>query len=296
MVGQQAPQLAQTMENGYLDGDLMLAEPSGPSYEQHLADTDVPAHEQHSATESADVDRNPSPHKAPRLMTLPDAADAACPEVSTVGQTYVPTWEQPTAPASPPRTPKTIAARSTTPPPTTPRNKTIAARSTTPPPMVQKHSHLNQRPPLLRALQRNSAHQVRVVLSATPEAAKEPFEDHNWEPPICCAVRLKCGAEIVQLLLDHGASPDEKDIHGHTPIQILQKQQDLVKASAKHQPFPPLPLPMPGRHELASIFPQAAGLVSDASVYLKADFLDCEPAGMRHQEVLDILKAKAVSA
>jgi len=102
--------------------------------------------------------------------------------------------------------------------PRTPRTKK-APRSTTPPPLVPKWKLT--RPQLLQALQKNSVKDVHSVLEHAPEAAGELFWDHDVEPPLCCAVRLGCEPAIVKLLLENGASPETKDMHGRTPAQIL---------------------------------------------------------------------------
>lgn len=102
--------------------------------------------------------------------------------------------------------------------PRTPRT-TKTQRFTTPPPLVPKWKL--PRPQLLQALQKNSVKDVRAVLQQSPEAASEPFWDHDVEPPLCCALRLRCEPAIVELLLHSGASPETKDMRGRTPVQIL---------------------------------------------------------------------------
>jgi ankyrin repeat protein len=67
----------------------------------------------------------------------------------------------------------------------------------------------------------DSYEQVRYSLEKDPEAATSIFLDHDWEPPLCAAVRLGCDGEIVQLLLDHGADVNATDMKGRTPITIL---------------------------------------------------------------------------
>lgn len=61
---------------------------------------------------------------------------------------------------------------------------------------------------------------IRSALQQNPEIVNEPFWDHDCEPPLCCAVRLKRPASIVRLLMDHGARTDAIDVHGRTPAQI----------------------------------------------------------------------------
>lgn len=76
---------------------------------------------------------------------------------------------------------------------------------------------------LLRALQRKSVEQVRAILQHDPEAAREVFWDHDFEPPLCAAVRLECSADIVRLLLEYGADPQVKNMRGFTPSRMLQE-------------------------------------------------------------------------
>jgi len=68
-----------------------------------------------------------------------------------------------------------------------------------------------------------SVEKVHAALLEDPEAANEPFWDHGCDPPLCYAVHLRCGADIVKLLLDHGAHPDSRDMHGRTPAEILRQ-------------------------------------------------------------------------
>jgi len=42
------------------------------------------------------------------------------------------------------------------------------------------------------------------------------------EPPLCAAVRLGCGPEIIELLLAHGAAVDAPDAKGRGPLDILK--------------------------------------------------------------------------
>jgi len=84
-----------------------------------------------------------------------------------------------------------------------------------------KASASAEKPPLLRALMLKSLKDVQAVLESSPVAACEPFWDENAEPPLCAAIRLMCGPRIVALLLDHGAEVEHVDVHGHTPLQIL---------------------------------------------------------------------------
>jgi len=76
----------------------------------------------------------------------------------------------------------------------------------------------------MRALEMKSFEQVHAAIQACPSAAKELFWDHDFEPPLCCAVRCECSAAIVNFLLEHGADPEAQNVRSRTPAQILGHQ------------------------------------------------------------------------
>jgi len=84
---------------------------------------------------------------------------------------------------------------------------------------------VTKRPSLLRALLRDSPGEVRRVLESEPEAACEPFWDHEAEPPLCAAVRLTCCPDIVSLLLMYGASVHGEDMYVQTPLMLLHSKK-----------------------------------------------------------------------
>lgn len=104
----------------------------------------------------------------------------------------------------------------------------------TPPPLVpnSKKAH----PGLLTALQRNCIELVRETMRSDPGLASEPFWEHNFEAPLCCAIRCKCDIEIIQLLIEHGAKPQDMDPRGNTPAKVLQKQRPLPSFELPPQP------------------------------------------------------------
>jgi len=75
-------------------------------------------------------------------------------------------------------------------------------------------------PPLLKSLAANDLRKVRECLSADSLVANTPFWDHDVEPPLCAAVRLRCDTCIVKALLDSDADPEAIDSHGRTPLMI----------------------------------------------------------------------------
>lgn len=76
-------------------------------------------------------------------------------------------------------------------------------------------------PSLLSALQNCDLDGVRRALETDPECAQFPFWEHALEPPLCAAVRLGCGLEIIQLLVDHDAAVNAVDAKGRAPLDIL---------------------------------------------------------------------------
>jgi hypothetical protein len=71
------------------------------------------------------------------------------------------------------------------------------------------------------ALQANDLVKVRSCLAADAEVATFPFWDHDVEPPLCAAVRLRCDESIIKTLLDSDADPEAMDSIGRTPLKIL---------------------------------------------------------------------------
>jgi len=122
--------------------------------------------------------------------------------------------------------------------PSTPRTPrpSAAVRSSTPPPLVPKTR--KQKPLLLQMLQKNNYEEVRSALQQNPESANEPFWEHDCEPPLCAAVRLKCSSSIVKLLLEHGAESDSKDVHCRTPAQLLPEMLPYKTSSPVNNVLP----------------------------------------------------------
>lgn len=103
-------------------------------------------------------------------------------------------------------------------PPSTPRQVARCADPTTPPPAPKMATV----PPLMLALVANSAEGVREALVNDSDAASFPFWDHKVEPPLCFALKRKCSAEIIRLLIENGADPEMKDMQGRGPSEILR--------------------------------------------------------------------------
>lgn len=87
-------------------------------------------------------------------------------------------------------------------------------------------------PKLRSALISNSAQQVLEALLDDPDCARFPFWDHEMEPPLCLAIRCRCSAEIVGLLLKNGADQDGTNLQRRTPADLLQSIRDAQHAGA----------------------------------------------------------------
>jgi len=96
-------------------------------------------------------------------------------------------------------------------------------------------------PPLLKSLAANDLRKVRECLSADSLVANTPFWDHDVEPPLCAAVRLRCDTCIVNALLDNGADPEAIDSCGRTPLVIANSLwSELPEPDLPIQGFPQL--------------------------------------------------------
>jgi len=83
-------------------------------------------------------------------------------------------------------------------------------------------------PELRKALISNSAQQVREALLDDPDCARFPFWDHDMEPPLCLAIRSRCSAEIVGLLLQNGADQEVTNLQKRTPADLLRSIRDAT--------------------------------------------------------------------
>ncbi|CAJ1399807.1 unnamed protein product [Effrenium voratum] len=81
-------------------------------------------------------------------------------------------------------------------------------------------------PPLMQALQSGAdCHAtclaVEAVLAQDPEAAQLPFIECNFEPPLCCAVRSFCDAQVIRLLIERQADVHLCDSSERTALDIV---------------------------------------------------------------------------
>jgi hypothetical protein len=108
-------------------------------------------------------------------------------------------------------------------------------RSWTPPPLFPPSRR--QRAPLLQALEARSVADVQAILEKYPEAADEPFWDHGFEHPLSSAARLRCGSEIVNILIQYGADQDMMT----TALDELGNNDDGFADKAPLWEFPCVP-------------------------------------------------------
>lgn len=87
-----------------------------------------------------------------------------------------------------------------------------------PPPVIDR-ARLSM-PEIMKALWHNSVEEVSDVLQTNPEAAVEPFMDHDFETPIMYAQRMRCSSSIIQLLIANGASDET--------IEIRSQEQEVT--------------------------------------------------------------------
>lgn len=76
-------------------------------------------------------------------------------------------------------------------------------------------------PELMKALSLDESDRVAQILQRDPAAAKELFEDHSFEPPLCFAIRRRCSHQMLDQLLHYGADPTVQNISGKSAISVL---------------------------------------------------------------------------
>lgn len=103
-------------------------------------------------------------------------------------------------------------------PPSTPRCKECPLS----PPLAPRPHPTSNGSSLLTALLKNSYEELFQALQEDPEAARFPILVENLVgSSLCVAVRLRCDACLVELLLDHRADPNATDSRGVAPLSIL---------------------------------------------------------------------------
>lgn len=74
---------------------------------------------------------------------------------------------------------------------------------------------------LLKALSANHLDLVKNALEIDPHSASSLFWDQDAEPPLCAAIRLGCGVDILHLLLNSGADVKSTNIFSQNPLDVL---------------------------------------------------------------------------
>jgi len=90
----------------------------------------------------------------------------------------------------------------------------------TPPPLRRREAT----PPLMAAMLQDRPLAVKAVLALEPDAARDPFDGRLFQPPLCFAARMAFSQElpsIIDVLLEHGARPNNIDADGKTPLMCL---------------------------------------------------------------------------
>jgi len=107
-------------------------------------------------------------------------------------------------------------------------------------------------PRMLDALCLNSLEEVKAVLADDPDAAWEPFWDHDSELPLCYAAHCLCDPRIVELLLEAGAEVNAVGRKGETPLALL----DSAERPPVQNLIPPLPFQVlhPDTSELVGVY------------------------------------------
>jgi len=112
-------------------------------------------------------------------------------------------------------------------PPLTPRKERTADRTC---PLAPRN--VQEVPMLLKALSTRKMNLVKNALESDPHSASSPFWDQDAEPPLCAAIRLECGVEIVDLLLNSGADVKSTNIDSQNPLDVLYAAPCLTLVSA----------------------------------------------------------------
>jgi len=109
--------------------------------------------------------------------------------------------------------------------PVTPVSKSMRSElfCTTPPRFSPK------RDPLFRALSNDRYEEVSAILMADAEAVDTPIAKGLvlYELPLLCAIRSGVSVPILELLLLHGASANQKDSAGLSPLSLVASSRAL---------------------------------------------------------------------
>mmetsp|Transcript_19650 Transcript_19650/g.45715 ORF Transcript_19650/g.45715 Transcript_19650/m.45715 type:complete len:263 (+) Transcript_19650:78-866(+) len=81
-------------------------------------------------------------------------------------------------------------------------------------------------PPLMKAIEAcvpsdHKVNTIQAILVLDPEAAARPFEDFDFELPLCHAVQCGCNAQVIRLLLCHGADAFQRGAANLSAAEIV---------------------------------------------------------------------------
>lgn len=105
----------------------------------------------------------------------------------------------------------------------------VAREPTTPPGAPKKAAA----PPLMKVLQANTdsaetCRALQALLVEDPEVPRFPFFEHSMEPPLVCAAKAFCSAEVMQLLIQHGADVKLRDSMGNSAADIISQRLERM--------------------------------------------------------------------
>jgi len=105
----------------------------------------------------------------------------------------------------------------------------VAREPTTPPEAPKKAAA----PPLMKVLQANTdsaetCRALQALLVEDPEVPRFPFFEHSMEPPLVCAAKAFCSAEVMQLLIQHGADVKLRDSMGNSAADIISQRLERM--------------------------------------------------------------------
>lgn len=113
----------------------------------------------------------------------------------------------------------------------------VARKPSTPPGAPKKAAC----PPLMKVLQANTdsaetCRALQALLVEEPEVPRFPFFEHSMEPPLVCAAKAFCSAEVMQLLIQHGADVNLRDSTGHSAADIISQRLERMAFDGIHHP------------------------------------------------------------
>eukprot|EP00435_Cladocopium_sp_Y103_P009963 s2297_g2.t1 len=149
----------------------------------------------------------------------------------------------------------------------------VARELTTPPGAPKKAAA----PPLMKVLQANTdsadtCRALRALLIEDPEVPRFPFFEHFMEPPLVCAAKAFCSAEVMRLLIQHGADVNLRDSMGHSAADIISQRLESMALHEIHHPAK-----VTDQEALKVLKDAGAELPRTQSLFEKCDRFFCAP-------------------